>query len=501
MKKFSKILCIALSLVFAFNFVTPAFAADNGVEECPMIIIPGIATSKIYADKDDPTTELPMPDAEYILEFVTDELMPALIVFSANQDTEQLARCITDEINTEFAGWFNNPDGSAKGNAGARCVYPAASAIKAGSTVRFDYDWRGNPIKIAAELKAYVDYIKETGDFDKVALVPHSLGNVVALTYLTLYGFEDIQGVVFDTPAIDGVTYIGEMFCGDIEFSADSVTSLLKWIIGATEYEQLLSSIVDAFGIAGIPELVSVFFNDIIEELMPTILEETLIPLCGSWLSIWAMTPDSYIDAAMESVFNGYYKDEDYSALRANVEAYNNQVRLSKHTTLTAFDEVARVAVISRYGDASLPITPSWHSLSDGVIDTKHSSLGATTAPVGQIFDDEYLEGKDLKYISPDKTVDASTCFFPEKTWFIKNLEHESRAATTPYYASFLFAQEEVTCDTHPTLSRFSIYDAETGEISADDSVPQPVEKPSPWQVLINFLKALFEKFLEFFIK
>lgn len=498
MKKFSKFICLALSLVFALTFVTPAFAADESSEKCPVIFIPGIATSIIYADKDDASTELPLPTAESILDFVKEEFIPELILFSTDRNAERLAKCVTDEINTKYEGWFNNPDGTAKGNSGARLIYPEAKSIKAGSIIRFDYDWRGNPLEIAEQLHGYIEYVKEVTDFEKVALAPHSLGNVVALTYLSEYGYNDIQGVVFDSPAMNGVTYIGELFCGEMEITGDSIPFILKQILGENEYKELLSSIVDAFNLAGIPDMLSVFLNDIIDEIMPTVYKETLIPLCGSWLTIWAMTPDSFIDKSMDSVFNGFCAGQDFSVLQAKITDYNEKVRADKFETLLAFDEVARVAVISRYGQASLPITPSWDILSDGIVDTKLSSLGATTAPAGTVFDEAYLEGKDLAYISPDKTVDASTCLFPEKTWFIKNLIHSDLMVTRGYYSSLLFAAEESTTENHE-LSRFTVYNAETDELVVDESVPDPVEKLSPWQVLINFIKAIFTKFLELF--
>ena len=498
MKKSRKILSLLISVLLVFSFVVPAFAADSTNEKCPIVYIPGIATSKIYADKDDPSTQLPAPDADSITAFVKDEFIPALLVFSADRDVKKLARCITEAINTKYAGWFNNPDGTAKDNSGARLVYPAASAIKAGETVCFDYDWRGNPLDIADELNAFIEYIKSVSGFDKVAIAAHSLGNVITLSYISEYGYDDIIGVVFDTPAIEGVTYIGELFCGDMEITGDSVVFLLKQFLGETEYEELLTSVVDAFGIAGIPDMLSVFLNDIIDKIMPTVFEESLVPLCSRWLTIWSMVPDSFVDAAMDSVFNGYCDGEDLSALQSKIVDFNENVRADKHETLLALDESARVAVISRYGQASLPITASWDILCDGVVDTQFSSLGATTAPIGEVFDNAYLEGKDTDYISPDKTVDASTCLFPEKTWFIKDLSHETTAVTRPYYVPLLFADSEVTVNSF-TLSRFSIYNAETGEITADISEPAPTPELTPWQILINFIRSLISKLLEFF--
>ena len=106
--------------------------------------------------------------------------------------------------------------------------------------------------------------------------------------------------------------------------------------------------------------------------------------------------------------------------------------------------------------------------------------------------------GKDMKYISPDKTIDASTCFFAEKTWFIKNLQHGSTSATSPLYSSLLFGIEEATCENY-TLSRFSLYDAESKSIVADTSEPEDTEEKSPLQILFNFLKEFFKKLISFF--
>ena len=40
-------------------------------------------------------------------------------------------------------------------------------------------------------------------------------------------------------------------------------------------------------------------------------------------------------------------------------------------------------------------------------------------------FSKEYLDSHNSKYISPDKCVDASTCLFPERTWFFSGQHHE----------------------------------------------------------------------------
>lgn len=498
MKKSGRLIAFILAFVFVFTLCVPAFAAENNGQQCPVIVIPGIATSIIYNDKDDTSTKITYPDSENVLDLVKKTVVPSLLTFSADRDAEKLASSICKEINSTFEEWFNNPDGSAKDNSGAHLVYPADSSIRAGGQYVFDYDWRGNPVEIAAQLDKFINYILENSNFDKVAFTAHSLGNVIALSYISIYGDDKVQGWVCDSPAIFGVSYIGDLLCGEMVLNAESIDFFLKELLGTTEYEELMTSIVDVFNLAGIPEMLSIFLNDIIDKIAPTLYKDTLLPLCGRWLTIWAMCPDDRIDEAMYSVFNGYCKDEDLSVLKSKIEAFNSKVRKDKTQTLLDFDEDSRIAVISRYGFSSLPITPSYDLMTDTVIETKSTSFGATTASIGKCFDEAYLEGKDLSYVSPDKTVDASTCLFPEKTWFIKNSKHAESSVTKKFYNSFLFAEEEATIGNHQ-LSRFSYYDAETGNLVEDTTSPEPIESLSPLQVLFNFLKALLNKFLEFF--
>ena len=55
-------------------------------------------------------------------------------------------------------------------------------------------------------------------------------------------------------------------------------------------------------------------------------------------------------------------------------------------------------------------------------------SFGATASDYNEVLSKEYLDSvlpDNMKYISPDKKIDASTCLFPERTWFVKDLHHD----------------------------------------------------------------------------
>lgn len=500
MKKIINVISIVLVVIMLFTLAVPAFAVEKEGDVYPEIYVPGFEASKIYTDKDNPETEISMPDKDYLIDALKKDIVPAFIAFAADKNTEKLGKKVADFINSTFADYFNNPDGSAVDNSGAAFVYPGKGTVISAPRLSFRYDWRGDPVEIAAELDAYINYVLECTGSDKVAISSHSLGGVITLTYLSIYGNDKVMGVVFDTPAIDGLTSVGELFSGKATFASEGIAALLKMVIGTTEYEELWSSVVDIFSLAGINESLSDFLNDAYEKIGPVLFKETLFPLFGCWPSIWSMIPDEYIDDVMVFVFEGDMKGQEYDGLRARVENYNEKVRKNKTQTLVDFDKNARVAVITRYGYNAVPMTDEWTMLSDTVIETKRSSLGATTAPVGEYFSDEYLEGKDMKYISPDKTVDASTCLFADKTWFVKNTMHSENEVTVQFFAELLFGEEEATCD-NSELSRYMIYDREKGVVVVDESVPEKAEEPTFFQRIFNFIKAIINKIIDFFTK
>lgn len=500
MKTAKKILALILSTVLIMIILVPAVAAGTVNQTCPEIYVPGFMSGTICTDKNNPETANRIPDKDEIIEAVKNEVVPAFIAYAADGDADKLGKSIADVINEMFEDWFNNHDGSAKGNAGVSFTYPSKKAVASANRTEFRYDWRGDVMESAEQLNDYINYVLECTGKDKVALTSHSLGTVVVLTYLSIYGNDKVMGIVFDSPAINGLTSVGELFSRRADFDAEGIAAILKMIMGTTEYEELLSSIVDIFTMAGINGMIADFLDNAYQKVGPVLMIECLFPLFGCWPSVWAMVPDEYIDEAMNEVFEKGYFDESYNGLKTRIENYNQKVRANKKQTILDFDAVGRLAVISRYGYNSVPVMKEWTLLSDAVIDTKNSSFGATTAKVGEYFSDEYLADKDMKYISPDRTVDASTCLFPEKTWFIKDLAHDQAGVTVPYFKQLLFSAEEATCD-NSSLPRFTIYNSETGEVTADESVPVKAEKLTVFDRIFNFIKALINKLFDLFRK
>ena len=497
-----KILSLALSLILLLSLAVPVAAASD--VQCPTIYVPGFLTSALYTDTSDVSTKVSLPSSDELLELVKKDLVPAVFDYTIDKDGDKLGHAVSKIANQAFSGYFYNSDGSAKDNAGAIMTYPSAASIRKNSNLYFHYDWRGDPVAIAEDLKNFIDYVTANSGSDKVALRCHSLGSVIATSYLTLYGNEKVMGVVFDAPALEGITYIGELLCGRVEIAGDALLQAMKDLLGENEYNELINSTLDILEIAGLHNGAGDFLDGLVQEIAPVLYEETLIPLFGYWPSVWAMTPDSYYQKATEYVFSNYFDGDEYAPLKEKISNYNNQVRPYKKTTLLEFDKIGRMVVLSRYGFATLPVTNEWNVLSDTVVDTKNSSLGATTTVYGQSFSEEYLEGKDMSLISPDRTVDASTCLFPEKTWFIKNLKHDRTDVTKDLHLTLLFSEEESTVE-NSGLPQFMIFDAETDTLSEDKGeYKAPVEENETASFLAKIMKfftAIFNFFTNLFKK
>ena len=132
--------------------------------------------------------------------------------------------------------------------------------------------------------------------------------------------------------------------------------------------------------------------------------------------------------------------------------------------------------------------------MGDGIVDVKYASFGATASDYGST-----LEGvtSEAKYISPDKTVDASTSLFTEQPWFVKDLKHaEETDAIDVMMRKFMRYDGQGTVETFAEYPRFTVFDGET--ISPDEYKPSNSTLFDNLRLIINdilkLVKVLFDK-------
>ena len=499
--KAKKLLCVFLALVLAFAglFSLTASAAELEVEKnCPLINVTGFMSGPLYKNPGTANEEKIWPPSSDAILGAVKEVLPTLATVTVTKDWDKLSKALIPAINKIFLPAWLDKNGEAEKNTGADFIYPSESILRLSKEINFRYDWRLSPIEIAAQLNDFIEYVCKATGSEKVCLMPHSCGGVVTLTYIALYGRDRLQGVVMDSTAVFGETYTGELLTGKIELNADAIRYFLSYVLNGTEYQKLVSAVGNLLSKAGVLDFVMKFADEMLAGIKDKVIPQVVMPLFCRWQTIWAMCPDEYLDEAYDYIFGEACDSnpEEYAELISKLKEFDTKVRANKKQLLLDTEKQCRFGVISAYGYSSVPVTASWSSSGDGVIDAKYTSYGATVAPIGQTLSEEYLKEKDTKYISPDKQVDASTCLFPEKTWFVKELKHASKHSSLDELAGLiLYSGKDVTTSTFEKYPQFLKYDYSSKKIVINTDTPQKEEESTKSSVFTVFYSAILKLF------
>jgi hypothetical protein len=224
----------------------------------------------------------------------------------------------------------------------------------------------------------------------------------------------------------------------------------------------------------------------------------------------------------MRHVFGpeGSEKRETYKGLVEKIENYNTVVRKNYVPTIKSIGENGvNFCAVSKYGFQILPICQSYDVVSDQFVSVNHSSFGAKTSTIFDTLSNDYIAERiaagKADYISPDKKIDASTCIYPESTWFMKNVSHSEY---TTFERKLLYdvitapGDTVITCGDEKdglTYSRFLVYDYDTDIMTTmteencnteNWKAEENLEKPqNPLERVFAFLRALVNWFMDLF--
>ena len=142
---------------------------------------------------------------------------------------------------------------------------------------------------------------------------------------------------------------------------------------------------------------------------------------------LWALVPQEDYEAGKEFIFGSHEIAID-PAYEAKLDAYHEIQGNAKQYIDAAKKEGMNFSIVCGYNCQMIPLSTEYES-SDTIIDTVYMSGGATCAKYlqahddwGKVYSQKIKDGHN--HVSWDSKVDASTCMYPENTWFIKNLQH-----------------------------------------------------------------------------
>lgn len=480
------VLSIILVLTLAVLTVLPSLAAVDKPDANPILIVSGFTE---YVLQNTETGEKTFPhNTDKIVSTVT-AVAPSLLTLLGSDRTQADYDAFCDAalpvINEMFEDIACNPDGTVKhpevqlefqfpesvatygvetvGQADAfdkQILYGAVDAVGADKVYIYGLDWRMNPFDVADEIHAWIQHIKEVQNCDKVSLAGISMGGAMVSAYLAKYGTDDVSNVTMISSAFTGLSYIGELYQGAVQIDEDGLYNMLNAAVG----KDTLSRI---FGSTGLVKQVIALIDDLYAAEQDRIFTECLVPAFGYNPGMWAFVPSENYAAAKEFMFAHMDStDAQKLVLSAKLDAYHLAQANAEQTLKDAIAAGVNVAVISNYNFQIAPVAATAKQTSDQVIETVHTSGYATCANLGETLP---ASVKDGKYVSADRVIDASTCFLPDNTWFIKNMQHvgfDNSQNQCKFYAWLLTTDKQVTVNSNPDYPQFMLYNPETKVLS-----------------------------------
>jgi hypothetical protein len=336
----------------------------------------------------------------------------------------------------------------------------------------FHYDWRLDPMETADVFHSFVQDIKRTTGCEKVGISATCLGTNIVMAYVAKYGAKDIQGIGMDGSVVGGAEILSDVICAKFDVDPPALMRVLRDVegLGMFSIDDFITETLEMLVQTGMLEsVISTTENIFYDKLVEGVTSAFALSTFYTWPNYWAcVTPEDY-ESAKYYVFGpeGSEKRVKYAGLIEKLDNYNREVRQRVPELLQQIKaDGANLGVISKYGFQIIPICATSDQISDQFATVKRSSFGATTSSVYETLSEEYIdmriaEGKG-KYISPDKHIDASTCLYPDTTWFIKGSSHSD---WTTYEMKILYdvasADRQLTVDDFP-YSQFMVYDTES---------------------------------------
>ncbi len=495
-----KIISAFLVLVLAFACLVPAFAEDT---EHPTIYITGAQTCKLV--KADGSQLYPLVDDVEAMDVIKQALVPCL---------KKLVKGMLTDDYKEYAQEFYNvfvpiyedmaldvngevSDGSHPEYTIYTCNIPKKTKNYNEYDYQFWYDWRISPMAAAAQLKEYIDMVLAATGEKKVNVLGRCYGSNVIAAYLTKYeehALATVDDVAYLSSSVIGIDMLTALFTGNIRLDGDAIDNFLNYyldkenLIEDADLNLFLVTALELFREIKTLDLTGAAIELLISRLKTDLIPPLLRDTYGSMPSYWSMvTPESY-EEARDFIFADC--KETYAKLIEKTDDYHYNVQLdAEEKMLELKDKGIDFYILVKYNFPDYPIYSGAACLGDGNTSCLRQGFGGEYADFGTVFPQDYIDSlEDKTYLSADLKINAATCLFPENTWFIKNMHHETFPYPINRLALDVMNNEAVVSDgRYPAVQ----------EYVADGNKLIPVETTDADAVTEN--KSIFKMIMDFF--
>ncbi len=438
MKKITKkIISLFMTVMLLVSSVSVAgvFAEDScDCGHTPMIMVSGFGATTLVQVNEDGSEEVAFPfGADKIVSALTDSFSE----FSTEAPLEYVKAIVKQLVepirmnpdgtsyynlkpiyesveDTSYAGFVKNDALKYVPYTGSEFLDMKRVADRIGDdhVYNFMYDWRFSGDKIADMLDEYIQEVLEATGHDKVDVYSLSQGSVAVAQYLYKYADkEQVEDMVFDNPILEGSNFVSDLLAPEDEVISIDLRSVLDLVSSILHIEKSLSDLLVVLDI--LPEGMS------IDTVLDYAAKDLIYPIAKDSPAYLEMV----IDSEYERVIADYFSNPGNEKLIAEAELVRNGYMKDVSGTFRKAEQYGiEISVISHTG---IDLVTASDVISDGIVDMS-TSCGAYCSPDGKPFPADYEQkvtnGKNC--ISPDRTVDISCGYIPERTWIIDGLYH-----------------------------------------------------------------------------
>lgn len=461
-------LCLALSCIVPASAAASASAVGCDCGKTPILVVSGMGALPFWLHEGTAEqTECfpPKPDVPKIVWTAIGALFRTIVSFDLKPFADTAADIALDMLGVMacdadgnslydvtpmlIEGAMSTYDPNQYEGAGSAefsIVNCAVQAVGADHAYFYNYDWRLDPLENADDLDAYIDRIlRETGH-DKVRIAAISMGGVQTMAFLEKFGHEKIEAIWFLSSAFCGLLFVTNVFSGDLQFNQKSIFSWLQTFdVGSEKTDAVFDKCMEWCGRTPLFAPLFALVNRITDKVNPIAVERVIRRTLSTMPGMWSFVRDDRYEEAKTVMLP---EDASETFVR-RLDDYHYNVQCRREEILkTAQADGVQIAVVSSYNKGCVPITSSAQAHGDSLIETVCTSGGATVADYGSTLskDDTQCACGDPRYLSADGVIDASTCMFPDNTWFIKNMPHVgcNRGSAYAEMLCWLFSQQTV---------------------------------------------------------
>ena len=331
----------------------------------------------------------------------------------------------------------------------------------------FFYDWRMSPIKNAMALEQYIEDLKTDGQINYVTVLSAGYGGVIVNTLLAIRednANTNIERCIFLDSFLEGSSVLGDLMTGSFAEYASKVNefgdpfNIKKPDESANnpELKQAISTYISqdptgiaaqaVLGIVNSQKYLSLFTTSFLTLLTAILSNEGVIDkiaagihhsakesaelIYGTGLrkylrnmaGLWALVPEEGYENAMRFLFGDETPSEQ---LLEQLDSYRRIQESTRETLRSANEAGITIAIVAGYNRQILPLSSNVNETSDGLVPTRYAGAGVLTNDMNTARSFTVTcTSNSHRHLSPDAMLNASTCYLPEQTWFIKNHQH-----------------------------------------------------------------------------